>query len=74
MFLDSLFSSSKEFSINKNYITQFPLRKHFDGLTKDVNNQNKNALWKFNQGEFFFTDEENTLLNYFHKGSYKDVI
>ena len=39
LFLDSLFSSSKEFNINQNYISQFPLRKHFDGLTKDVNNQ-----------------------------------
>ena len=43
LFLDSLFSSSKEFSINQNYITQFPLRKYFDGLTKDVNNQNEFA-------------------------------
>ena len=107
MFLDSLFSSSKEFSINKNYITQFPLRKYFDGLTKDVNNQNEfakncktaqlninldskvkifkthNTLWKFNNEEFSFSDEESTLgvihivrdprsivtsiLNYFHK-------
>ncbi|MDA9957343.1 hypothetical protein N9D32_02600 [Candidatus Pelagibacter sp.] len=41
LFLDSLFSSSKEFNINQNYITPFPLRKHFDGLTKDANNQNE---------------------------------
>ena len=114
LFLDSLFSSSKEFNINQNYISQFPLRKHFDGLTKDVNNQNEfaknckaaqlninldskvkifkthNALWKFNNGEFSFTDEENTLgvihivrdprsivtsiLNYFHKSKYEDAI
>ena len=43
LFLDSLFSSSKEFNINQNYITQFPLRKHFEGITKNINDQSEFA-------------------------------
>ena len=43
LFLDSLLSSSKEFNINKNYISQFPLRKHFMGITKNINDQNEFA-------------------------------
>ena len=114
LFLDSLFSSSKEFNINQNYIAQFPLRKHFEGITKNINDQSEfakncvnaqsklnfdkkikilkthNALWNFNNGQFSFTDENNTLgvihivrdprsivtsiLNYFHKDSYETAI
>ena len=43
LFLDSLLSSSKEFNINKNYINQFPLRKHFMGITENINDQNEFA-------------------------------
>ena len=43
LFLDSLLSSSKEFNINKNYISQFPLRKHFMGITENINDQNEFA-------------------------------
>jgi len=43
LFLDSLFSSSKEFNINQNYITQFPLRKHFEGIAKNINDQSEFA-------------------------------
>ena len=43
LFLDSLFSSSKEFNINQNYITQFPLRKHFEGITENINDQSEFA-------------------------------
>ena len=43
LFLDSLFSSSEEFNINQNYITQFPLRKHFEGITKNINDQSEFA-------------------------------
>ena len=43
LFLDSLFSSSKEFNINQNYIAQFPLRKHFEGITKNINDQSEFA-------------------------------
>ena len=114
LFLDSLFSTSKKFNINQNYITQFPLRKHFEGITKNINDQSEfakncvnaqsklnfdkkikilkthNALWNFNNGQFSFTDENNTLgvihivrdprsivtsiLNYFHKDSYESAI
>jgi len=114
LFLDNLFSSSDKFHINQNLIQQFPLRKHFYGLTKNINNQNElakncidaqlrlnldgkikilkthNALWKFNNGEYSFTDEINTIgvihivrdprnivtsiLNYFKKKNYKDAI
>ena len=43
LFLDSLFSSSEEFNINQNYITQFPLRKHFEGITENINDQSEFA-------------------------------
>ena len=43
LFLDYLFSPTNKFSINKNYIGQFPLREHFVGLTKNVDNQNEYA-------------------------------
>ena len=114
LFLDSLFSTSKKFNINQNYITQFPLRKHFEGITENINDQSEfakncvnaqsklnfdkkikilkthNALWNFNNGEYSFTDEDNTLgviyvvrdprsiitsiLNYFHKNNYENAI
>ena len=114
LFLDNLFSSSDKFHINQNLIRQFPLRKHFYGLTKNINNQNElakncidaqlrlnldgkikilkthNALWKFNNGEYSFTDEINTIgvihivrdprnivtsiLNYFQKKNYENAI
>ena len=114
LFLDCLLFSKNEFNINKNYITQFPLRSSFNGLTDNVNNQNEfakycieaqkkinldnkikifkthNALWNWNNGKYFFTDEKQTLgviyivrdprnivtsiLNYFHKKNYKDAI
>ncbi len=114
LFLDCLLFSKNEFSINRNHITQFPLRSSFSGLTDNVNNQNEfakycieaqkiinkdkkvkifkthNALWNWNKGEHFFTDENQTLgviyivrdprnivtsiLNYFHKNNYKNAI
>ena len=114
LFLDNLFSSSDKFHINQNLIQQFPLRKHFSGLTENINNQNElakncidaqlrlnldgkikvlkthNALWKFNNGEYSFTDEINTIgvihivrdprnivtsiLNYFQKKNYENAI
>ena len=114
LFLDCLLFSRNEFNINKNYITQFPLRSSFDGLTDNVNDQKEfakycieaqkkvnldkkikifkthNALWNWNNGKYFFTDENQTLgviyivrdprnivtsiLNYFHKKNYKDAI
>ena len=114
LFLDNLFSSSDKFNINQNLIRQFPLRKHFAGLTKNINNQNEfakncinaqlrlnldgkikilkthNALWKFNNGEYSFTNEINTIgvihivrdprnivtsiLNYFQKKNYENAI
>ena len=114
LFLDNLFSSSDKFHINQNLIQQFPLRKHFYGLTKNINNQNElakncidaqlrlnldgkikilkthNALWKFNNGEYSFTDEINTIgvihivrdprnivtsiLNYFKKKTIKMLL
>jgi len=114
LFLDNLFSSSDKFNINQNLIQQFPLRKHFYGLTENINNQNElakncidaqlrlnldgkikilkthNALWKFNNGEYSFTDEINTIgvihivrdprnivtsiLNYFQKKNYENAI
>jgi hypothetical protein len=43
LFLDNLFSSSDKFNINQNLIQQFPLRKHFSGLTENINNQNELA-------------------------------
>ena len=113
LFLDSLLSS-KEFNINKNYIAQFPLRKHFEGIAKNINDQSEfakncinaqlklnldnkikilkthNAQWNFGNGEYSFTDENNTLgvihivrdprsivtsiFNYFHKDSYESAI
>ena len=114
LFLDSLFLTSDQFSINQNYIQQFPLRKHFDGITENINDQGEfakkckisqskinldkkikifkthNALWNFNNGEYSFTDEDNTLgviyvvrdprsiitsvLNYFHKDNYESAL
>ena len=114
LFLDNLFSSSDKFHINQNLIQQFPLRKHFSGLTENINNQNElakncidaqlrlnldgkikvlkthNALWKFNNGEYSFTNEINTIgvihivrdprnivtsiLNYFQKKNYENAI
>ena len=114
LFLDSLFLTSDQFNINQNYIQQFPLRKHFDGITENINDQSEfakkckiaqskinldkkikifkthNALWNFNNGEYSFTDEDNTLgviyvvrdprsiitsiLNYFHKNNYENAI
>lgn len=43
LFLDYLFSPTNKFNVNKNYIGQFPLREHFVGLTKNVDNQNEYA-------------------------------
>ena len=43
LFLDNLFSPDKEFNINNNIISQFPLRKHFFDLTDDINNQDEFA-------------------------------
>ena len=114
LFLDCLLFSRNEFNINKNYITQFPLRSSFNGLTDNVNNQKEfakycieaqkkvnldkkikiykthNALWNWNNGEYLFTDESQTLgviyivrdprnivtsiLNYFHKENYRNAI
>ena len=114
LFLDCLLFSKNEFNINKNYITQFPLRSSFNGLTDNVNNQKEfakycieaqkkvnldkkikiykthNALWNWNNGEYLFTDESQTLgviyivrdprnivtsiLNYFHKENYRNAI
>ena len=114
LFLDSLFLTSDQFSINQNYIQQFPLRKHFDGITKNINDQGEfakkckisqskinldkkikifkthNALWNFNNGEYSFTNEINTIgvihivrdtrnivtsiLNYFQKKNYENAI
>ena len=45
LFLDCLLFSKNEFNINKNYITQFPLRSSFNGLTDNVNNQNEFAKY-----------------------------
>ena len=43
LFLDSLFLTSDQFNINQNYIQQFPLRKHFDGITENINDQSEFA-------------------------------
>ena len=43
LFLDSLFLTKDRFNINNNYIRQFPLRRDFAGLTKNVNNQTEFA-------------------------------
>jgi len=114
LFLDSLFLSSNEFNINKNFIQQFPLRSNFYGLSENINNQEEfakycipaqqkinldkkikifkthNAYWNWNNGQYFFTDEYQTLgvihivrdprnivtsiLNYFHKENYTNAI
>ena len=114
LFLDSLFNSTGEFSINKNTIKQFPLRSSFKGISENINDQYEfakysiaaqqkinldkkikilkthNAFWNWNNGEFRFTDENETLgvihivrdprsvvtsiLNYFHKKNYEEAI
>ena len=44
LFLDNLFSKKKKFDINDNrIIEQFPLRKHFQDLTKNINDQDEFA-------------------------------
>ena len=43
LFLDSLFLTSDQFNINQNYIQQFPLRKHFDGIAENINDQSEFA-------------------------------
>ena len=45
LFLDSLFLSSNEFNINKNFIQQFPLRSNFYGLSENINNQEEFAKY-----------------------------
>ena len=45
LFLNNLIQFKDDFNINKNIITQFPLRSHFEGLTKNVNNQNEFAKY-----------------------------
>ena len=111
IFLNFLISTDGNFNFNKNYIEQFPLRKHFFDFTENVNNQSEfakncknvqikinidkkikifkthNALWNWNNGENYFTDEDNTLgviyivrdprniitsiMNYFHLENYR---
>jgi len=39
LFLSNLLSSEKDFSINNNNISQFPLRNHFKNLTDNVDDQ-----------------------------------
>ena len=46
LFLDSLFLTSDQFNINQNYIQQFPLRKHFDGITENINDLRKKVTSK----------------------------
>ena len=43
LFLSNLLSSEKNFSINSNNISQFPLRSHFKNLTDNVNDQDEFA-------------------------------
>jgi hypothetical protein len=43
LFLSNLLSSEKDFSINNNNISQFPLRSHFKNITDNVNDQGEFA-------------------------------
>jgi len=44
LFLDNLLSKNNQFNINNNFITQFPLRKHFLELNANVNDLNEFAM------------------------------
>ena len=44
LFLDNLLYMNNEFNINNNFISQFPLRKHFLELNTNVNDLNEFAM------------------------------
>ena len=43
LFLDNLFSNSENFNINNNFIDQFPLRHHFEGISDNINDLDDGA-------------------------------
>ena len=44
LFLDNLLFTNNQFDINNNFISQFPLRKHFLELNANVNDLNEFAM------------------------------